>query len=398
MPHSSPHFPPNRLDDQSEAVNHSTATKVAIASDSTVNLHKNRSGGPHIRPNVPIEKPKKDGRKLFRSSPRTQSLTGVQIVGTGSYVPDKVVTNTELEEQYGFEKGWIEQRSGILTRRYAGPHQATSHLCVEAAQQAIRTAGVSTKDIDLCVVGTFTPDYPCPSTACLVQNALGLDAPAFDVQAACSGFVYALVTAAQYVASGNSKLALVLGGDVNSRIVQPDDQRTAPLFGDAAGAVLLAKGDDHQGLTCYQLGADGSGGPLLTVPAGGTARPMTVSDLNVGEQYLQMDGRNVFKWAIQALTETIQLILDRCQMEANDVDYYLLHQANVRILNHATDTLGIAPEKIVNNLASYGNTSAASIPLALDEVYQAGRISQGDSLLISGFGAGLTWGTAMFRW
>ena len=347
---------------------------------------------------VSTEQRKGSRASLFRRSDRVNSLLGVQIVGSGAYVPDIVVTNAQLESEYGFESGWIEQRTGILERRHAPEGQATSHLCTEAARRAIQAAAVAPADIDLLVVGTFTPDFQCPSTACLVQEQLGLDAPAFDVQAACSGFVYALATAAQYVATGNSNLALVIGGDVNTRIVNPADQRTAPLFGDGAGAVLVARGGPHQGLLCYQMGSDGSGGPMLGRMCGGTMHPSTESNVESGEHFLHMDGRNVFKWAVQALTETISLMFERTGLCVDDVSLFLLHQANIRIINYAMDQLGIPEHKVVNNLQLYGNTSAASIPLALDEAHRAGRIQPGDTLLMSGFGAGLTWGTGLFRW
>jgi 3-oxoacyl-[acyl-carrier-protein] synthase-3 len=213
--------------------------------------------------------------QVFRRSSRTQSLLGIQILGTGSYVPERVVTNESLEQQYGFEPGWIEQRTGISERRHAAPGEATSDMAVEAALHAIETSHVDKDDIDLLIVGTFTPDYLCPSSSCLVQERLGLDVASMDLQAACSGFMYSLVTAAQYVATGNSELALVIGADTNSRIVDPADMRTAPLFGDGAGAVLVGRGSPHQGLVCYQLGSDGSGGSLLDRPFGGTRNPST---------------------------------------------------------------------------------------------------------------------------
>ncbi len=335
---------------------------------------------------------------VFQPGRRTHSLLGVQVAGIGGYVPDVVVTNAQLEARYGFEPGWVEQRTGILERRHAPEGTATADLCVEAARNAAQSARIDLDDVDLLVVGTFTPDYHCPSTACLVQHELGLDCPAFDVQAACSGFMYALVTAAQFVASGNSETALVVGGDCNSRIVDPTDQRTAPLFGDGAGAVLLTKGDPHQGLLCYQLGADGGGTPLLYRPAGGTLTPATADALAAGDHYLKMDGRNVFKWAVRALTDTIELVLDRTGMAVRDVDLFLVHQANVRIIDYAMEQLGISPDRVHNNLQRFGNTSAASIPLAMDEAYREGRINRGDTVLLSGFGAGLTWGTGLFRW
>lgn len=333
-----------------------------------------------------------------RSSRRTQTLLGVQIVSCGSYVPDVVVTNEELAGRFGFDADWITQRTGILARRHARPDQATSDLCVEAARRAIRAARVNPLDIDLVVVGTFSPDFAFPSTACLVQDKLDLDAAAVDVQAACSGFMYAMVMAAQHVATGNSKLALVVGGDCNSRLTNPLDQRTAPLFGDGAGAVLLAAGEPHQGLLCYQMGADGSGGSMLDRPSGGSRRPLSHADIDDGLHYLQMDGRNVFKWAVNLVPDTIELVLNRTGMSPHDVSLYILHQANLRIINAVAERVGIPQEKLFCNLQKYGNTSGGSIPIALDEAFQAGRIHRGDTLLLSGFGAGLTWGTALFRW
>jgi 3-oxoacyl-[acyl-carrier-protein] synthase-3 len=271
-------------------------------------------------------------------------------------------------------------------------------MCVEAAKQAIRSARIDPAGIDLVIVGTFTPDSAIPSTACIVQDKLGLDAAAVDMQAACSGFMYALVTAAQYIATGNSKLALVIGADLNSRFVNPWDQRSAPLFGDGAGAVLLTKGGPHQGLLCYQMGADGSGGPMLVTPAGGSRRPATVAEIEAGNQFIQMDGRGVFKWAVRALTDTVDLMFQKTGMSSHDVSLYLLHQANIRIINHAAEQLAIPAEKLFINLDKYGNTSAGSIPIALDEAFRAGRVNRGDTLLMSGFGAGLTWGTALYRW
>ena len=336
------------------------------------------------------------GRTVFTR--RTASLLGVQIVATGSHVPSQVVTNSDLQTSLGFDPGWIEQRTGILERRHAPPEVSTSDLCVEAAQQCIRRAKVDPQQIDLLIVGTFTPDYHCPSTACLVQDRLGLDCPAFDAAAACAGFMYALVTAAQYVATGNSKLALIIGGDTNSRIVNPTDQRTYPLFGDGAGAVLLAKGEPHQGLMCYQMGSDGSGASLLDRPAGGAKRPLTHAGLDSYEHLLQMDGRAVFKWAVRLVTDTIELMLEKTGMSAHDVSLYLLHQANIRIISAAMQALGIPESKVFNKVHKYGNTSGGSVPLVLDEAVQAGKVAHGDTILMCGFGAGLSWGTSLFRY
>jgi len=335
---------------------------------------------------------------VFTLRRKTCSLMGVQIVGTGSYVPENVVTNADLLRENGFDPDWIEQRSGILERRRAPADLATSDLCVEAGKRAMAAAGVRPKDIDLLIVGTFTPDHFCPSTACLVQDRLGLAVPAFDLSAACSGFMYALSTAAQFVATGNATTALALGADTNTRFMNPVDQRTFPLFGDGAGAAVVTKGTPQQGLLCYQLGADGSGGPLLVIPAGGTREPATHEGVAAGRQYVHMDGRSVFKWAVRALTDTIQLVLEHSNLGVNDVSLYLLHQANQRIIDAAVEALCIPRERIFNNIQRYGNTSGASVPIALDEAFRAGRIHPGDTLLLSGFGAGLTWGTAIFRW
>lgn len=329
---------------------------------------------------------------------RTNSLMGVRIVGVGSYVPDNIVTNADLRERYGFDPDWIEQRTGIFSRRHAPPGIATSDVCVEAAKRAIDNAGVKTEDIDLLIVGTFTPDHTCPSTACIVQEKLGLNVPAFDLAAACSGFVYSLATAAQYVATGNSKLALVIGADLCSRVVNPADKKVAPLFGDGGGAVLVSRGSMDQGLLCYQLGADGGGGPLLQCPAGGTRQPATPQDITNGNQFLSMDGRNVFIWAVRVVEDTIKLVLEKSGLRIEDVSLFLLHQANARILDHAVEKLGIPREKVLMQLDRYGNTSAGSIPLVLDEAVRAGKIQSGDTVLMCGFGAGLTWGTALFRW
>ena len=335
---------------------------------------------------------------LFRRSERTCRLTGFRIQGVGTQVPERVITNEELEGQYGFEPGWIERRTGILKRHLIAPDQGTSDIAVGAAKAAMKDAGVFASEIDLLIIGTFTPDYVGPSTACLVQHRLGLDVPAMDLQAACSGFMYSLVTAGQFVATGNAKCALVIGADVVSRICRPTDQRVAPLFGDGAGATILKPGTHDQGLLCYQLGSDGSKADLLLCPVGGSRQPASVAAVASGEHFLRMDGRNVFKWAIQVVTETIDLILKKSGVTVEDVDVFVLHQANIRIIDHAVKVLGIPPEKVLTNVDEVGNTSAASIPLVLGKAQQQGRIHTGDLVLMSGFGAGLTWGTGLFRW
>jgi 3-oxoacyl-[acyl-carrier-protein] synthase-3 len=330
--------------------------------------------------------------------PGCRSLTGVRILGTGSYVPDAVVTNDHLHKQFGFDSDWIVKRTGILERRHALPHQATSDLCHEAALRCLRNASVSPRDVDLLVLATFTPDMSFPSTACLVQDRLKLNCAAIEVEAACAGFLYALITGAAYVVSGASNMALIIGGDCNSRILNPQDIKTYPLFGDGAGAVLLTRGRPDQGLLSYSMGADGSGGDLLSRPAGGSRMPPTAELLARGLHYMQMDGRAVFRWAVAILCDTIQDVLTHSGLKTDDVDLYIPHQANIRIINAAIDVLHIPRNRVFNNLDRYGNTSAGSVPIALDEAAQQGKVKPGSLIILSGFGAGLTWGTTVIRW
>ncbi len=263
---------------------------------------------------------------------------------------------------------------------------------------ALKAAGCDPSEVDLCVVGTFTPDMAFPSTANLVQDLLRLNCPAFDVQAACAGFVYALVTAAQFVAAGTSRRALVIGGDCNSRVTNPRDQKSFPLFGDGAGAVVLGPGSPDQGMLAYQLGSDGSGADLLSRPACGSRIPPSPEALAEGLHYLTMDGRAVFKWAVRILADSSTAVLTMANVAVKDIRWFIPHQANVRIIHSASDVLGFPREVVYKNLERFGNTSGGSIPIALDELVEDGRIERGDILLTSGFGAGLNWGTALWRW
>src|ERR1700681_2877094 len=261
--------------------------------------------------------------------PRCRRLTGVRVLATGSYVPDAVVTNEHLHQRLGFDSDWIVKRTGILERRHALSHQATSDLCGEAARRCIDQAGVKPEDIDLLLLATFTPDMAFPSTACLVQDQLKLNCPAMDLQAACAGFMYALITGAAYVASGVSDLALIIGGDCNSRVSNPNDLKTYPLFGDGAGAILLTRGRPDQGILSYSLGADGSGGDLLSRPACGSRLPPTPELIAKGLHYMYMDGRSVFRWATAILCDTIQDVLQASGLKPQDIDLYIPHQANI---------------------------------------------------------------------
>lgn len=330
--------------------------------------------------------------------PKCRSLMGVRVIGTGKYVPDMVVSNDHLYARLGFDSDWIVKRTGILERRHAAPNQATSDLCVEAANDLFAKTGRTARDCDLLVLGTFTPDMTFPSTACLVQDRLGLVGPALEVEAACAGFMYAFITAAAFVKSGQSDRALVIGGDTNSRVVNPDDIKTYPLFGDGAGAVFIEPGRPDQGILAYSMGSDGSGGPSLQREACGSRLPPTAELIEAGKHFMYMDGRTVFRWAVDIVCDTIQDVLASANMTAQDVDLYVLHQANIRIINAAIDVLKIPRSKVYNNLDRYGNTSAGSIPIALEEAQAEGRLKEGQHVLFCGFGAGLAWGTALVRW
>ena len=322
---------------------------------------------------------------------------GVQVVGVGAYAPDKVVRNEDLAS-LGCDPEWIVQRTGIVERRHAPEGIATSDMAAAAAEECIEDAGVDPADVDLVLLGTFTPDQLLPSTACFVQEKLGLTAAAMDLHAACASFAYGLVTGAQFVATGCSKLVLVIGADCNSRVVNPKDAGTYPLFGDGAGAVLLAPGDDNQGLLGFAFGADGSGADLLYREVGGTRKPFSHDPSTNGSHFMKMDGRPVFKWAVRMVAQSIGEVLEEAHMSLDQIDKFIFHQANLRIIRSVVRDLGIDPRRVVNNLQYYGNTSAGSIPLALNEAYREGHIRRGDRILMSGFGAGLVWSTALVQW
>lgn len=330
---------------------------------------------------------------------RLYRLPGFQIASTGRYLPDKIVSNEDLAD-LGCDSDWIFQRTGILARRNALPDQACSDLAYEAAKNCLANADVHPNEVDLVIVATITADHSTPSTACLVQDRLGCTAPAMDLGAACSGFVYALVTGAMYVRGGMAKRALVIGSEVMSRTVDPKEVKTYPLFGDGAGAVLLTPLDDPDagGLMGYSLGSDGAGGPTLCVKAGGSRNPISVDAIQAGDQYMRMDGRAIFKWAVRLIQDTCNDVLQFCDVSPDQVTHAVLHQANTRILEAAANQVGLSKEALIQNLDRFGNTSAASIPIVLDELVEANRIRRGDQLLMCGFGAGLTWGTGLMQW
>ena len=328
-------------------------------------------------------------------SPRT--LMGVQVLGIGSFVPEAVISNDELARQ-GFDAQWIEQRTGIHERHVAPLDMATSDMATYAARRCLQSANVSPDEVDLLIVATFTADYMAPAAACIVQDRLGLRAPAFDLNNGCAGFMFALATGAQFVATGNFRRVLVVGADITTRVSDPKDIKVFPLFGDGAGAVLLGPGAPEQGLLSYVLGSDGSGAMSLYRPLGGSRNELNPEGIIRGEHFLKMDGRAVFKWAVRIVEDSSRAVLRHAGLQIDDMDLIVWHQANTRIMDAAAATLEVPRGKLFINLDRHGNTSAASIPIALDEAQQAGLIARGNRVLLSGYGAGLAWGTAIMVW
>lgn len=327
-----------------------------------------------------------------------RSVLGVRVLSCGSYVPDGLVTNAILSQHFSCDIDWIVRRTGIMERRHALPHQATSDFCYEAARQALERGNISPNEIDLVLVATYTPDTSFPAVGNILQYKLGLNCPAMDINVACAGFIYAFVTGATFIKAGLAKKILIIGGDTNSRIANPTDPKTYPLFGDGAGAVVMAAADNNFGIASYQLGSDGAGSEMLVRPGCGSRLPPDPEMLSQGLQYLHMDGRAVFRWAVSTLSDSITTVLKHVGMDINEVDYFLTHQANIRIIHAATDVLGIPREKVHANVKKYGNTSAGSVPLAMEEAVQMGLIVPGKKVVMSGFGAGLAWGTLLMHW
>jgi 3-oxoacyl-[acyl-carrier-protein] synthase III len=316
----------------------------------------------------------------------------VTITGLGAYAPDRVVTNDELSKLVDTSDEWIIERTGIRERRIAAAEQALSDLSLPAVRQALEQAGSDAADVDLLIVATVTPDMMFPSTSAILADRLGAtDAAAYDLSAGCTGFMYAVVQAYGMVASGLSRRALVVGGDVLSRILDWTDRSTVVLFGDGAGAVVLEPSEEP-GFLAFELGADGAGGEHLWLPGSGSR---TFED---PDEFVKMNGREVFKFATRVLVSSAEAVLERCGVSIDDVDVYIPHQANVRIIDHATKKLGIPSDRVVINVDRYGNTSSGSIPLALADAQAEGRLRPGKLVLMTGMGAGLTWGSALMRW
>jgi 3-oxoacyl-[acyl-carrier-protein] synthase III len=330
---------------------------------------------------------------------RAQNGVAISITGIGSYAPDRVMTNDELAQIVDTSNEWIVERTGIRERRIAAAEQAMSDLARPAAEQALEHAGVVAKDVDLIIVATVTPDMAFPSTGAILADQLGApDAAAYDLSAGCTGFMYALAQAYGMLAGGLSERALVVGGDVLSKIMDWTDRRTCVLFGDGAGAVMLERVQDGGGFLGFELGADGSGGPQLYMPGGGSRAPATAETVAERMHFAKMNGREVFKFATRVLVSSAAKVLEECGRDVSEVDVYVPHQANVRIIDHASRKLGIPDEKIVVNVDRYGNTSSGSIPLALADAQAEGRLEPGRLVLMTGMGAGLTWGSGLIEW
>jgi 3-oxoacyl-[acyl-carrier-protein] synthase III len=316
----------------------------------------------------------------------------VTITGLGAQVPERVIKNDELAQMVDTSDEWIVERNGIRERRIAADSEALSDISLPAARQALEQAGVDAKDLDLLIVATVTPDMMFPSTAAILADRLGAaDAAAYDLSAGCTGFMYALAQAYGMVAGGLSRRALVVGGDLLSRILDWTDRSTVVLFGDGAGAVVIEPAQEA-GFLAFELGADGAGGEHLWLPGSGSRR------FEDPEHFVKMNGREVFKFATRVLVQSGEAVLERYGARVEDVDVYVPHQANVRIIDHATKKLGIPSERVVVNVDRYGNTSSGSIPLALADAQEDGRLRPGSLVLMTGMGAGLTWGSALMRW
>ena len=321
------------------------------------------------------------------------------ITSVGRYVPERVMTNADLEKIVDTSDEWIRTRTGIRQRHVVEPGTPTSDLAAHAARMALDKRGIGADELDLIIVGTVTPDMIFPATACIVQDKIqARKAWAFDISAACSGFVYALAMGSQFVQTGAHRKVLVIGADVMSSIIDYKDRTTCVLFGDGAGAVLLEPATDDTGILDYYHEVDGSGGCYLNMPAGGSARPASHETVDQRMHYVRQDGPHVFKYAVRKFAEASQIVLGRNHFKPSDVDLFVAHQANLRIIEASRERLGLPEEKVVKNIDRYGNTTAATIPLALGTALDEGRLAKGDLVLMASVGAGLTVGATLVRW
>ena len=322
-----------------------------------------------------------------------------KITAAGMFFPERTVSNQELSELVDTSDQWIRDRTGILARRIVSNGQANSDLSVKAVLDALEQTPYGPQDLDLIIVATVTPDMMFPSTACILQDKIGAtNAWGFDLSGACSGFVYALATGAQYIQTGVHKRVLVVGTDVMSSIVNFEDRSTCVLFGDGSGAVLLEPSDNDRGILDFLLHSDGSGGKYLSMPAGGSLHPATQETVAKKMHSVHQDGRMVFKFAVKLMTEVCQNLLKRNGLGPEDIKLFVPHQANLRIINALVDRLGLRKEQVLVNIDRYANTTAATIPVGLAEAQRDGRVQDGDLVLLASFGAGFTWGSLLLRW
>ncbi len=325
----------------------------------------------------------------------------IGIIGLGKSLPKMLVTNDDLVKRgVATTNEWIIERTGIKERYISDENTSTSDLAFEAAKQAIKNASLSEKDIDLIIVATTSPDYLAfPSTASILQDRLGLNhIPAFDLSAACTGFCYALTTASAYISAGLSKKALVIGADCLTKLTNWDDRSTCVLFGDGAGAVVLGGVEEGYGILSSSLHSDGSAAQCLKINSGGTRNPLTPSSLEKNDHKIYMEGKTVFKKVVQELVPCIKQTIEKANLSLSDIDFFIPHQANIRIIEHAREKIGLTKEQVYVNIEKYGNTSAASIPIALCDASYEGKIKDGNIVLIAGFGAGFAWGANLMKW
>ncbi|MFP4082102.1 MAG: beta-ketoacyl-ACP synthase III [Candidatus Aminicenantes bacterium] len=323
----------------------------------------------------------------------------IKIVGTGFYVPDKILTNFDLEKMVDTSDEWIIARTGIKERRIASEDQATSDLAIEASRTALDNAGLSIDDIDLIMTATSTPDTIFPSTACWIQKGLGADhIPAFDISVGCTGFLYGMILAESLILNGTNKRILLVGGELLTKVTNWKDRSTCVLFGDAAGAVILEESRDRSGMLSYYWKADGNLGDLLFQPGGGSRIPATHESLDQDLHYLHMKGNEVFKHAVKRMGEAAVEALKKAGVKKKDISYLIPHQANIRIIEATGRRLGLPPEKVYSNIHKYGNVSVATIPIGLHELNVSGRLKKGDIIVMDAFGAGFTWAAVAYRW
>jgi 3-oxoacyl-[acyl-carrier-protein] synthase-3 len=321
------------------------------------------------------------------------------ILGTGSALPEKVITNRDLAEMVETSDQWITERTGIKERRQAAADETTSSLSVKAARKALDMAGITPRDLDLIICSTISPDMPLPSTAAFIQHQLGARACcAFDLAAACSGFLFGLTVADQFIKTGKAKYVLVIGAELLSRYLDYKDRATCVIFGDGVAAGIVGEVSPPSGILATQMHTDGQFADHLFIPAGGTARPASCETVEAGDHYIKMRGNELFKVAVRSLEEVSRRVLEQAKVRPEQLDLFIPHQANQRITDAVRERLGVSPEKVYSNIERVGNTSSASIPICLDECVRSGRIKKGDLILMSAFGAGVTWGAVLLRW